>query len=97
MARKKQQKGARENYEFQSLNDDDFDDDMGGGRGGRGGKRHARELYDAFAGESDENLFSDEEGYRDEPHEDEEEEEMDEKQPLSSSSDSSSAERRPTR
>ena len=51
------------------MNEDDFDDDMGGdgaGRGGRG-KRRARELYDAFAGESDENLFSDEdEGYRDE-------------------------------
>ncbi|KAL9055457.1 MAG: hypothetical protein Q9162_003555 [Coniocarpon cinnabarinum] len=87
MAKRKQQKNSRENYEFQSLNDDDFDDDIGGARTGRGGKRRARELYDAFAGESDENLFSDDEEYRDEPHG--EQDESDEKQLLSSSSDSS--------
>ena len=71
LAKRKAAKNSRENYEFQSLNEDDFDDDMGGGggRGGRG-KRRARELYDAFAGESDEDLFSDEgDGYRDEVEE----------------------------
>ena len=64
MAKRKRARNSRDNYEFQSLDDDDFDDGTGA-RGGRGGKRRARELYDAFAGESDEDLFSDEGEYRD--------------------------------
>lgn len=68
MARRKRQRAlARENYEFEMI---DEDDDEGGGAG-RKGKRRAGELYDAFAGESDEEVFSDmeeEERYQDEKH-----------------------------
>ncbi|KAI9669745.1 MAG: pheromone processing endoprotease [Alyxoria varia] len=72
MAQRKRLRNSRDHYEFDVLNSDDDDQDwgMGGRRGGKKGKRRAGELYDAFAGEgeSDEDLFSDDEkdGYRDE-------------------------------
>ena len=61
----------RDDYEFEVL--DDHDDDTGGMNGHAGGrkvKRRAGELYDAFAGESDEEVFSDvgDEPYKDAPH-----------------------------
>lgn len=56
---------ARENYEFEMI-----DDEEDGTKGsGKKSKRRAGELYDAFAGESDEEVFSDldeEERYTDE-------------------------------
>ncbi|KAI9727882.1 MAG: pheromone processing endoprotease [Chrysothrix sp. TS-e1954] len=81
MARRRRLRNlARENYEFDVLDDasdGDSDDDGEGKRRlvngnaakRRGskmqGKRRAGELYDAFAGESDEEVFSDDERYRD--------------------------------
>jgi len=68
--RKRQRLLARENYEFEMLDEDDDDRRKGanGTTGGRKGKRRAGELYDAFQpGESDEEVFSDDdERYRDE-------------------------------
>lgn len=63
---------SRDSYEFEVLDDVDDREDTGmlGAAGGRK-KRTKRggELYDAFAGESDEDLLSDEDGdegpYRD--------------------------------
>ena len=73
--KKRRRNNPRDDYEFEML--DDEDDDNGGMNGHAGGmktKRRARELYDAFAGESDEELFSDddEELYRDRPHDEQE-------------------------
>lgn len=76
LARRRQRRElARENYEFDRLDPDDDDVDDANGGPGRGlvggkmkGKKRAGELYDAFAGESDEDLFSEaarDEGYRD--------------------------------
>lgn len=65
VARRRRQRAlARENYEFQELNSED--DEAGAGPR-RGPRRRAGELYDAFAGESDEELFSgdEHEKYRD--------------------------------
>jgi len=68
--RKRLRNASRDDYEFEML--DDVDDDEarqglnGAAAGARKGKRRAGELYDAFAGESDEELFSDDEEYRDE-------------------------------
>jgi kexin len=68
MARRKRAKESRDNYEFEIL--DDAEDDEGGARAGmlngaagRKGRRAKRggELYDAFAGESDEDLLSESE------------------------------------
>lgn len=84
----------RSEYEFELVDGADDDDGaagaLNGGAGGRKGKRRAGELYDAFAGESDEDLFSDseDEGYRD--RDDEEEEVFDEKTGLTAGSGSSS-------
>lgn len=67
--RKRLRNASRDDYEFEML--DDVDDDEarqglnGAAAGARKGRRRAGELYDAFAGESDEELFSDDE-YRDE-------------------------------
>lgn len=70
--RRRRRRSEREDYEFEMLDDEDAA--LNGGAAGAGaGKRKARragELYDAFAGESDEEgLLSDEEDdeeYRDE-------------------------------
>ena len=68
--RKRRTRSKMGDYEFEMVNDDDVDG-AGEPLNGEGGRRKRRggELYDAFAGESDEEIFSDaeEEGYRDEP------------------------------
>jgi len=69
LARRKRLRNARESYEFEVLNDED--DDAVAGKEGRRTKpkKRAGDLYDAFAGESDEELFSDggsDDEYRDE-------------------------------
>ena len=69
--KKRLRNNPRDDYEFEVL--DDHDDDtsgMNGNAGGRKAKRRAGELYDAFAGESDEEVFSDveDEPYKDTPH-----------------------------
>lgn len=73
IARRKRIKESRDAYEFEVLDGDEDRDDaglLGAAAGGR--KKRAKrggELYDAFAGESDEDLLSDDEGsegpYRD--------------------------------
>lgn len=91
MARRKRlRNNPRDAYEFEVL--DDQDDGAGAGLTGAGRKgknRRAGELYDAFAGESDEDLFSDDdeaeglEAYRDEKRgQDEDEEQFNEKSRL---------------
>lgn len=68
--RKRLRNSPRDDYEFEVL---DTNEDNGVSLVppvGKKAKRRAGELYDAFAGESDEELFSsDEEGYRDAPEE----------------------------
>lgn len=64
--RRKRRRREREDYEFEMLDDDDAA--LNGGAGGGKKSRRAGELYDAFAGESDEEgLLSeeDDEQYRD--------------------------------
>ena len=62
----------RDDYEFEMVNDDDANTGLNGRTKGKRSKRGG-ELYDAFAGESDEELLSDEdEGYQDEKPEDDE-------------------------
>lgn len=77
--RRKRIRNSRDRYEFEML---DNQEDGGTGVNGRGakgtrGRRRAGELYDAFAGESDEELLSDDEGvpgqYTDELDDNEEE------------------------
>ncbi|KAL1651258.1 pheromone processing endoprotease [Diplodia intermedia] len=84
--RKRLRSNPRSEYEFELVDgaeDDGAADALNGGAGGRKGKRRAGELYDAFAGESDDELFSEsEDGYRDHPED--EEEEYDEKTGLTS-------------
>jgi kexin len=72
IARRKRMKDSRDAYEFEVLEGDEDRDDAGLLSGAGGRKKRAKrggELYDAFAGESDEDLLSDEEGdegpYRD--------------------------------
>jgi len=62
--RKRLRNNPRDNYEFAVLDDQDETDAMLSGDAAKGRRRRAGELYDAFAGESDEELFSDE--YQDE-------------------------------
>ena len=66
--RRKRRRSEREDYEFEILDDEDVA--LNGGVGGKKKGRRAGELYDAFAGESDEEgLLSDDdedEEYRDE-------------------------------
>lgn len=65
--RRKRRRSEREDYEFEMLDDEDVA--LNGGAGGKKKGRRAGELYDAFAGESDEEgLLSeeDDEEYRDE-------------------------------
>lgn len=60
----------RDDYEFEMVNDDDANAGLRGHSKGRRSKRGG-ELYDAFAGESDDELLSDEdEGYQDEKPDD---------------------------
>ena len=59
----------RDDYEFEMVNDDDANTGLSGRTKSKRSKRGG-ELYDAFAGESDEELLSDEEGYQDEKPED---------------------------
>lgn len=62
--RRKRIRNSRDKYEFEML-DDQEGGPTGGNGGGRGkgtrARKRAGELYDAFAGESDEELLSDEE------------------------------------
>ena len=63
--RRKRARINRDDYEFEVINDDGANTALNGGTKGRRSRRGG-ELYDAFAGESDEELLSDEdEGYRD--------------------------------
>lgn len=69
--RKRLRREPRDDYEFEMLNDEE-EVGLNGNANGKKSKRRAGELYDAFAGESDEEVFSDpEEGdegpYRDTP------------------------------
>ena len=61
LQRRKRLQNSRDKYEFEMLDDADLHDDANGAANGRRVKRRAGELYDAFAGESDEELLSDEE------------------------------------
>lgn len=66
--RKRLQNNPRSEYEFELVDGAEDDDGAAGALSGRKGKRRAGELYDAFAGESDEDLFSEsDDGYRDHP------------------------------
>ncbi len=66
--RKRIRNSVRDDYEFEMLEEQDGGAGINGGATGKMGKRRAGELYDAFAGESDEDMemFSDGEEYRDE-------------------------------
>ncbi|MCJ1430585.1 pheromone processing endoprotease [Sticta canariensis] len=64
--RRKRIRNSRDDYEFDVIDDEDASAGATGGRKGRRVKKRAGELYDAFAGESDEELLSDGESqYRD--------------------------------
>ena len=64
--RRRRARVSRDDYEFEMLDDDEAKGENGA-LTGRRTKRRAGELYDAFAGESDEEIFSDAEGeYKDE-------------------------------
>ncbi|KAF2705389.1 hypothetical protein K504DRAFT_448945 [Pleomassaria siparia CBS 279.74] len=98
LARRKKLRSSRDDYEFEVL-DDMEDDDAGartgmlnGGAGAKKGRRAKRggELYDAFAGESDEDLLSESEG-EDGPYRDQEEREYDEKAAMAEGSDRGSS------
>ena len=67
--RRRRARTNRADYEFEMLDDHDASAPAKGASGGRSVKRRAGELYDAFAGESDEEIFSDAEAeteYKDE-------------------------------
>ncbi|MCJ1301117.1 pheromone processing endoprotease [Hypocenomyce scalaris] len=76
--RRKRLRNSRDEYEFEMLDDAELDGGANGTANGKRVKRRAGELYDAFAGESDEELLSDEEEpeteYKDEDPTPEEEE-----------------------
>ena len=65
--RKRLRNIPRDDYEFEALETDDQNMAMNGNSQGKKAKRRAGELYDAFAGGSDEELFSSDE---EEPYED---------------------------
>jgi kexin len=67
--RRKRLRNTRDGYEFEMVGTDDDDEARRGLNGRSGGKRPRRggDLYDAFAGESDEDLYSDDEQYHDTP------------------------------
>lgn len=66
--RKRRRNNPRDGYEFEMVGTDD-EDESRRGLSGRGNKRPRRggELYDAFAGESDEDLYSEDGQYQDTP------------------------------
>lgn len=68
--RRRRIRNSRDAYEFDVLEDADAGTGLTGAASGRRPRRRAGELYDAFAGESDEELLSDseeeEKAYRDE-------------------------------
>lgn len=67
--RRRRARTNRADYEFEMLDDHDANAPVNGPAGGKRVKRRAGELYDAFAGESDEEIFSDAEAeteYKDE-------------------------------
>lgn len=67
--RRRRSRTNRADYEFEMLDDHDANAPANGAPGGKRVKRRAGELYDAFAGESDEEIFSDAEAeteYKDE-------------------------------
>lgn len=67
--RRKRRRSEREDYEFEVLDEEEV---LDGGAGGKRKGRRAGELYDAFAGESDEEgLLSDEEEENAEDYKDE--------------------------
>jgi kexin len=71
--RKRLRNNPRDAYEFEMVADADDDEQRGlTSRKGRGKGRAKRggELYDAFAGESEDDLYSDDEGYQDTPSND---------------------------
>jgi kexin len=98
LARRQRLRSSRDDYEFEVL--DDMEDNESGARtgmlagagAGKKGRRAKRggELYDAFAGESDEDLLSDSED-GDDPYRDTEEREYDEKAALAGGSDGGSS------
>ncbi|KAI9796867.1 MAG: pheromone processing endoprotease [Piccolia ochrophora] len=59
--RKRLRNEIHDNYEFEKLEDQEGGQALTGGAGGKRARRRAGDLYDAFAGESDEELFSDDE------------------------------------
>jgi kexin len=71
--RKRMRNDPRDAYEFEMVGDADDDEQQGlNSRSGSGNRRARRggELYDAFAGESDDDLYSEEETYQDTPSND---------------------------
>ncbi|KAF1359573.1 KEX1 protease precursor [Lizonia empirigonia] len=65
IARRKQQKSSRDAYEFEVLDEVEDGEETGmlsGAAAKKGRARRGGELYDAFAGESDEDLLSDSDG-----------------------------------
>jgi kexin len=68
--RKRLRNSPRDDYEFEVLDNQEDGGGMNGQASGKMAKRRAGELYDAFAGESDEELFSsdgEDEMYQDVP------------------------------
>jgi kexin len=77
IARRKQQKSSRDAYEFEVLDDVEDREETGMLSGAAAAKKKGRakrggELYDAFAGESDEDLLSDSDGGDEGPYRDQE-------------------------
>lgn len=71
--RRKRIRNSRDDYEFDVIDDEDAAAGATGGGKGRRVKKRAGELYDAFAGESDEELLSDGESqYKDVEEEEDE-------------------------
>ncbi|KIX01678.1 uncharacterized protein Z518_09404 [Rhinocladiella mackenziei CBS 650.93] len=71
--RKRLRNNPRDAYEFEMVGNADDDEQQGlnsRGARGKGRARRGGELYDAFAGESDDDLYSDEEIYQDTPSND---------------------------
>jgi kexin len=69
--RKRRRNNPRDAYEFEMVGDADDDEQvrMTSGRS-KGRARRGGELYDAFAGESDDDLYSEEDTYQDTPSND---------------------------